>query len=411
ILTAAQVRGHGAALLRLDLNDWPVLHKHGAGARAELLRSFAQRLQGSAGESAVCGRAEDGAEFLVLLTHTNDVYEVTWIIQRTLEGSGAARDFDVESLPGVFLSAALYPHDATSYDELYVRAGEALRRARERDSRIEFASADLAPVSSDLIALERDFRWAAERHQFVLQYQPVFALAVPDHVGGGISDVERVAGLTARPRWPHLERGFIEHAQFRALIEAASRSIALDRWCLPGILEDAADWSDQGWSGWVSLGLSRDSFRDPELPGFVLDCLRRRGFLPNRLVVAIEPGSVLPGDNQSFNVISQLRTAGVRIALDGIGADSASFDKLRYLPADLVFLDSALVDAIGRDLRGEQILQSMVGLTRQMGLACVAREVGDEIQLKWLREAGVELGLGQILGKGASADAIKKLLF
>ncbi|THD42715.1 MAG: EAL domain-containing protein, partial [Bradyrhizobium sp.] len=94
-----------------------------------------------------------------------------------------------------------------------------------------------------------------------------------------------------------------------------------------------------------------------------------------------------------------LKTLGVRIAMDDFGAGHTSFRNLRRLGIDIVKIDGAFVQNVANSLDDRVFVRSLADLARHLGLATVAEWVEDEEARRLLREWGVDMLQGRLLGR------------
>src|SRR5207253_9445559 len=133
---------------------------------------------------------------------------------------------------GASFGVALYPQDATTFDEMLDYAGLAMKRAQTTGTGYEFYRKELTELTLERMSLEDDLRWAWERKQFVLHYQAVVQLSTGKMIGAEALTRGHIIGVEALARWPHLERGEISPAQFIPVAERTGRIVALDRWAI-----------------------------------------------------------------------------------------------------------------------------------------------------------------------------------
>jgi EAL domain-containing protein (putative c-di-GMP-specific phosphodiesterase class I) len=105
-------------------------------------------------------------------------------------------------------------------------------------------------------------------------------------------------------------------------------------------------------------------------------------------------------------VISELRSNGVRLAIDDLGAGFSNLGYIADLEPDIVKLDRALVSEIHQHPRRLRLLENLVHLCVDMGAKVVAEGIEEEAELVAMREAGVHYGQGYLLAKPASPPPV-----
>lgn len=102
----------------------------------------------------------------------------------------------------------------------------------------------------------------------------------------------------------------------------------------------------------------------------------------------------------------RFREQGVCIALDDFGTGFASLLHLRDFPFDELKIDRGFVADIGLDSRSEQIITTIIDLSRNLGKRCVAEGIETEAQRKFLLEAGCTIGQGYLFAKPMPASDV-----
>src|SRR5262249_47447666 len=94
--------------------------------------------------------------------------------------------------------------------------------------------------------------------------------------------------------------------------------------------------------------------------------------------------------------IAELQEAGVRFAIDDVGAGHGGLSYLLKLGVDILKIDKLFVDAIGTERHSTAIIRSLVELARSMRMDIVA-EGGESFgQVAYLREQGTRLARGYV---------------
>ena len=407
ILALARRHGKTAALLHIDINRLRSLNQsHGRTAGDSVLRSIAERLKQGLRESDTLARLP-GDEFLVLLSEVSEDESTARVVRRLKDSLTAPyRIADQTLTVEAHVGVALYPQDATTFDELQECAELAMERARVSSGPFEFYRRELSELTQQKLSLEDDLGWAWDHDQFVLHYQPIIATASGKVVGAEALARGSMVGLEALARWPHLERGMMSPAYFIPLAERTGRIIALDRWAIATAVKQGAAWAASGWAGWVSVNLSARSLHDSELPSYIQRTLKAQDLAPERLVIEITESAAMRDPAATAAVLRALKQIGVIIAVDDFGIGHSSLAYLKHFPVDVLKLDSSFIADIGADTKDEQLLEIMIGLAHRIGAQVVAEGVERQEQLDWLTAAGCDFIQGYLLGKPVAPESI-----
>jgi EAL domain-containing protein (putative c-di-GMP-specific phosphodiesterase class I) len=268
----------------------------------------------------------------------------------------------------------------------------------------------------DRVELEADLRRAVERGELVLHYQPLVDM-----------DSGSVVGVEALVRWNHPRRGLVPPLHFIPLAEDTGLIVRLGQWVLdaactegrgltapPGRGRPGADGpggrTGQTGSLHVSVNLSARQLTDPDIVHHVAGALSRSGLPPERLVLEITE-SVVAGNIEATQItLGELRRLGVRIAIDDFGAGYSSLRYLKALPVDILKIDRAFVNGLGRTPRDGALADAIVMLGHSLGLATVAEGIENQTQRDHLHRAGCDLGQGYLFAAPMPLAELRQFL-
>ncbi len=97
--------------------------------------------------------------------------------------------------------------------------------------------------------------------------------------------------------------------------------------------------------------------------------------------------------------VSRLRKMGIRPCLDDVGGAGSAFMSLSELKVDFAKLDGDLVAQAMKESKSRTILQSIIQLCGHLGTTVIAEKVETDDQRLFLRNVGVPLGQGYLLGR------------
>lgn len=409
LLALARRHGHTAALLHVDMNGLHSVNASlGRAVGDQLLRKFGERLKQGLRESDTIARLGSD-EFLILLSDVAEEDATARVVRRLKDSVSRPFQIGQHSVNlGAAFGVSLYPQDATTFDEMLEYAGLALKRAQTGGSGYEFYRKELTEITAERLSLEDDLRWAWERKQFVLHYQPVIALATNRMIGAEALARGHIIGAEALARWPHMERGEISPAQFIPVAERTGRIVALDRWAIATAIRQAAQWAQEGWKGWISVNLSARSLHDADLPDYLARCFETHGLEAGRLVLEVTESAAMRDTEITARILHQLKQAGALIALDDFGVGHSSLAYLQHFPVDLLKLDHNFISGIGYEKKHEHLIETMITLAHRIGAQVVAEGVEQGGQLEWLRQADCDYVQGFLLGRPQPADTVMR---
>ncbi|HEX8845408.1 MAG TPA: EAL domain-containing protein [Pyrinomonadaceae bacterium] len=342
----------------------------------QLLRSVAGRLSASMREGDTLARfASD--EFAFLLNGTNNaeaVAEMAGNFQSVLETPFEVDDQELYVTAS--LGIGLYPHDAPDAQGLLKNAGAALYRAKQLGGHnYQFYTADMNERALKRLALENQMRWALERKEFRVYYQPQISL-----------DTGQVTGMEALARWQHPEMGLISPSEFIPLAEDTGLIEPLGEWVLRTACAQTKAWQDVGFRDLhVAVNLSPRQFQQPDLLSMIERQLRETGLNPGCLELEVTESSVMKNTESAISTLSELKAMGIKISIDDFGSGYSSLSYLKHLPIDVLKIDQSFVRDMTADPKDAAIVMAIVQLAHSLQLKVNAEGVETEEQLRFLR--------------------------
>jgi diguanylate cyclase (GGDEF)-like protein len=389
---------HGTEALAyaaLDLDGFDEVNDAlGYAGGDEVLAEIGKRLREALPRCAVIARLGSD-EFALIITGKNaeSALFITDTVRQTL-----ARPMLMSHVIQIKVSIglAMAPRDGTSRDELTRRADLALRTAkrRERGTTVVFA-AEMEGDLQERRFIKREVANALAAHAFEVYYQPIVK-----------ADGGAIAGVEALLRWNHPVRGFIPPSVFVPVAEEAGLMDRLGEFVLRRAVSDAARWPGL----YISVNLSPVQVRDRAFVDVVSAVLRESGFEPSRLVLEMTEGVLIDNPDEMTARLQELRSLGVRLALDDFGSGYSSLSYLQTLPFDKLKVDRSFVTALNQSANGGVIIQAIVTLGRALGMGVVIEGVETEEQRVLLRLAGCSEMQGYLFARPAPRDEIDRLL-
>lgn len=120
-----------------------------------------------------------------------------------------------------------------------------------------------------------------------------------------------------------------------------------------------------------------------------------------RLVVEITEHAAVADYAQLNAVLATHRAAGVRLAVDDVGAGFAGLDQILQLQPELLKLDGALVADIDRRADKQAMVAAIATYAGRLGVGVVAERIETAAERDTLTGLGVPYGQGYLLGRPA----------
>ncbi|HEX6509280.1 MAG TPA: EAL domain-containing protein [Chloroflexota bacterium] len=393
-LSAARRRGGTVGLLLIDLDRFKEINDtFGHHLGDQLLSELGFRLAESLRASDTIARL-GGDEFAILLptADVNDAARVASKVLQTLEEpiTVGQQSFLVEGSIGI----AVYPDHGNNANDLLRRADVAMYNAKRSRAGYAFYLADDDHHSIERLALMADMRYAIERDQLLLNFQPKVNLTSG-----------RVEGVEALLRWEHPERGLIPPDIFIALAEHTGLIKPLTEWVLTHALSQCRVWQDRGLALHVAVNLSTRNLHDPQLVPTVERLLQEAGVSATRLQIELTESAVMEDPFRSTDSLGRLRQLGARISIDDFGTGYSSLAYLKQLPLHEVKIDRSFVLDMATSDSDSRIVRATISLGHDLGLQVVAEGVENQAVWDELASYGCDMVQGYYVSKPMAADA------
>ncbi len=369
-------RGEELAVLCLDLDRFkPVNDTLGHAAGDALLQQVAERLLACARESDLVVRL-GGDEFALVQFGTPQPASSTVLARRLIDALAQPFDLDGHSVHiGTSIGIAVAPVDGDTPDTLMRHADLAMYRAKsEGRGTLRYFEPEMDARMRARRSLEADLRLALARGEFALCYQPQFD-----------TDSRSVTGVEALLRWHHPQRGLVLPVDFIGLAEETLQIVPIGQWVLEQACRDALAWPSHVR---VAVNVSALQFRDGSLLHSVQAALKHSGLPPRRLELEITETVLLHDAKQALADLHQLRSRGVRVAMDDFGIGHSSLHTLRSFPFDRIKIDSSFVRDVATNPDTQAIIGAVAALGRGLRMHTTVEGVETAAQLQAVRAQG-----------------------
>jgi EAL domain-containing protein (putative c-di-GMP-specific phosphodiesterase class I) len=292
---------------------------------------------------------------------------------------------------GLSIGVSIYPIDATDRRQLLRNADTAMYIGKGMIDSGAAVEPDHARGRLEMLA---DLRRAVERREFELHYQPIVEL-----------DSGRLVGVEALIRWRDSEGRLVLPEQFIPLAERSGLIESITRLVIDGACRQARAWSDQGADLVVTFNLPPGLW-GPAMVETLLDAAARAGVEPHRMMIEVTESMAMVQPARAASTVALLREHGVRLAIDDFGTGHSSLGRLRDLPVTTLKIDRSFVRELGSDPAADVLVDTIIGLARNLGLEPLAEGIETEQQRAILLARGCRLGQGFLFSRPVPAAQI-----
>jgi len=379
------------AVLFLDLDGFKQINDSlGHAVGDKLLQSVAARLSACVRKSDTVSR-QGGDEFVILLSEVAHAADAAVSAAKIIAELRKAHGIGGHSL-GVSVSIGLstYPDNGEDAEALLKNADTAMYHAKEygRDN-FQFFSPKMGFRAVERQSLEGQLRYALERQQLLLHYQPKINLAT-----GAITSVEALL------RWQHPQRGLLLPGEFLTIAEDNGTIVPIGQWVLQEACRQTREWLDAGLPAVpVAVNISSLEFRSEQFLEGVQAALKNARLDPRYLELELTETVLMRNAESTSSALAQLKALGVRLAIDDFGTGFSSLSYLTRFPIDALKLDQSFVRGIMTNKDNAVVASAVISMGQSLKHKVIAEGVETLDQLAFLQAHGCDEGQGHYFSR------------
>jgi EAL domain-containing protein (putative c-di-GMP-specific phosphodiesterase class I) len=249
------------------------------------------------------------------------------------------------------------------------------------------------------VRLENALRDGIGSDQFFLVYQPIISL-----------EDRRVHSVEVLVRWQHPTLGLISPGAFIPIAEETRLILPLADQVMRQACEQFVRWKrerPEQAPDYVSVNLSRVQLADPTVAERTLGILRDTGMRPEWLQLEVTESQLMQHRAVALELLLAFKRHGIRLAMDDFGTGYSSLSCLQEYPFDVLKVDRALTENVGRGRGYSALLHAVMTLADNLGLDVVAEGIEQMEQLVLLQALGCQYGQGYLLARPLDVRAFE----
>lgn len=194
----------------------------------------------------------------------------------------------------------------------------------------------------------------------------------------------------------HDEEGLINAATFWPMVERFNMSSAFDRLMIEQLIETA---ERQEYQFSYCINLSPASVLDLAFCDWLVQTVKDRPVLSNRLIFEISEHSIHLIEYQLLNLLQRLKNQGARMSIDHFGTGALAFGYLQRLPVEYLKVDKSFIRNITEFEDQQFFVQSMGRIAKGLGVELLAEGIETWQEWQQVQSLGINGGMGFYLCK------------
>ena len=386
------------AVLFLDLDHFKNINDtlgHDTGDL--LLQEVAKRLIACVRNDDTVAR-QGGDEFIIVI-QTSNVLDTGMVAQKILAELSQPFYIEKEELHiGGSIGIAVFPDDGIDAETLMKHSDVAMYHAKKNGrNNFQFFTKSLNKSAHERHSLGIDLRYALERNELILFYQPVVSMP-----SGKLDSIEVLL------RWEHPKHKLISPQKFISLAEETGLIIPIGEWVIKTACEQIKTWQNKGYDlPRLAINLSARQFRDSELVNKIKHTLDETGVAAQSITLEITESTLIDNVEKVVVTLNQLNKMGIQISIDDFGTGYSSLTYLKRFPINTLKIDRSFTQDITTNSSDDAIVAAIIAMAKSLKLNVVAEGIETSEQLNILMQKGCTRYQGYYFNKPLSTVDIE----
>lgn len=389
------------ALLFIDLDHFKSIndvygHEYGDMVLKEVATRLKQTVRAS---DCVCRIGGD--EFAVIIDEISEVYDAGSAAVNILEVLSKSivadsKEFRIEASIGI----SCFPiegeeHTKVTTKHLVRNADVAMYRAKKkRSNTFEYYTQEYSQQHQIRLMLETNLKFALERKEFFLVYQPKIDM-----------QTGKVFGVEALIRWQHPEHGLISPGVFIPIAEETQMIIPIGRWIISEAVRQIKEWKKQfGIDLKVAINISTYQLLDTAFIENIKSVITDNDIGTSCIEFELTETSLMEEFNLSSRVLLDLTDMGFELSIDDFGKGYSMLTYLKKLPIQTLKIDQEFIRDLIENDSSTVIVKTIIDLANNFGLKLIAEGVETQRQADYLIENGCRYAQGYHYSKPLKPD-------
>ena len=394
------------AVIFIDLDNFKCVNDTlGHEAGDQLLLGIADRLKGCLRLGDTVARL-GGDEFTILIEEAVNPEDAIGIAECIIEAF--ASPFHVGTRE-IFASASIGVafHTATHEEasDILLRNADAAMYAAKANGKSDFVlfDASIADHAMERMELETDLRFALERNELSLAYQPLISL-----------DSRNMVGVEALLRWNHPTLGSISPSKFIPIAEDTGLILPIGYWVLEQACAQTQTWHDnypEFGAFTMNINISGKQLQRTDVVSKVQEILSSTRVDPSSIKLEITESVMMTDLEVTIQRLHDLKALGVKLAMDDFGTGYSCMANIDTFPLDTIKIDRAFISRLTSmcDKSG-QMVEAIIAISKALKLDVTGEGVETSDQLELLKRLGCDIAQGYFYSKPLSAIALEEII-
>ncbi len=388
-----RLAGEGAcfALFFMDIDLFKEINDTlGHAIGDALLIEAAQRIASVVSDTDMVARI-GGDEFAILVSDFKGKDQLAMLAVDVANKLSAPFAIDeINFFVSASIGIACYPTDSDNVDDLIKYADTAMYDAKKQGrNNFQFYSPELTQEAMEHLAIATALRYAIQKNEFFLLYQPKV------DINSG-----RIVGAECLLRWHGNVLGKIEPDKFIPIAEESGLIIDIGAWVLETSCKVATQLNkDREEPLNIAINVSTREFSGRSFIENLQRCLEATGCKPEWITLEMTESLLLQDTNAALDTLMKIDEMGITLSIDDFGTGYSALAYLSKFPIKQVKIDRSFVMGITNTTSAASLVKAIIAMAQSLNKQLVAEGIETKEQATLLKEYGCNQGQGYYYSK------------
>ena len=394
MLSDAITMNKRGAVILLDMDNFKSINDtlgHIFGDK--VLQKIAEKLTTISTENIFVSRF-GGDEFLIAYDLNDDSESLDQYVQTIFNMFSTPLLIDKHEIKVEFsMGISKFPEDSIDFEQIIMYADLALYHVKNTGkNHYAYFDKQMAMHLKQKLEIQSNLRYALENDGFKIVYQPQVAL-----------DSGKIIGYEALLRF---KEHSISPVEFIPVAEESGLIIPLGRKVTFMVIKQIASWIKMGLKAKpIAINFSVLQLNDLEYKQFLFDTLKQFNVPPELIQIEITEHIFLDNKSSAISFMNDLRSNGIKIAVDDFGAEYSSLSYLATLPIDTLKFDREMNLKLLNHANVE-VIEKLIAFVHALNLKIVAEGIEDQNHIRLLHLYNCDVVQGYYFSKPLEANEI-----
>ncbi|WP_228520054.1 EAL domain-containing protein [Methylophilus sp. QUAN] len=336
-----------------------------------------------------------GDEFLIVIQQDASEEKLRQLCDQLIAVMAAPFTIQQKSfVASISIGVSLFPDNSLQAEELIMFADQALYQAkRTGKNKFILFNEGMHDAFTRRTHLSNELRYAVQKNQLHLQYQPIFNL----------TDL-RCDKVEALLRWQHPEFGTLSPEAFISIAEENGYIIELGEWVFQQTIRDFEQINQRFGQVEICINISPLQLSHSAPIHHFISNLAARSISGDHFCFEITEGLLLEPSGNVIETLNSIHEHGIKLAIDDFGTGYSSLAYLNKFKIDYVKIDKSFINQITSNLNDQALCKTIIFMGKQLNIKLIAEGVETLAQENMLKEMGCQYSQGYYRARPSDLD-------